>query len=174
MRRTPLHLTIVSYPSRLDATLEAIVQTLARGVDDRHALERAEGPSDLRFHVRRWFLRQRSLTRLDVVGHGDVGKLQLGDELILAHPDTDEMLEALSGTLAPRAEVRLLACSVLRDPERGETALRALQRALGPDRTLLAPTRSLLAHDFGPHGLTARAAKCLTAVKPTRRQHGVR
>ena len=82
--KRPLHLIIVSYPSRLDGTLEEIAQTLARGATHARVVERAQLASDLRFLLRLWHLRDREIRTVDLVGHGGGGRFKLGDELLFA------------------------------------------------------------------------------------------
>lgn len=176
MKQSPLHLIIVSYPSRLDATLEEIAHTLARGVTERRVVERAQAHSDLRFLVRLWHLRHRAVERLDLIGHGGPGRFKLGDELLVSDDKGLEALSAVSPFLAPRATVRLLGCGVARGPrERPDlNVLRRVAAALGPGHRVLSTTRTLFTIDYRPSGLRPSAARSLVcSPTPKRRsKHG--
>jgi len=176
VRRKAIHLAIVSYPAQLDATLEEIAQTLARGVDGTRVLERAQAHSDLRFLVRQWHLRQREVVTLDLIGHGAAGRLALGDELLFASDGTGlELADELAPFLSPRARVRLLGCGVGNVQSGGfdgGTLLRALECRLGAQRRVFAPTRALTTRDYLPSGLTPAALRALTGSTTHRRKHG--
>ena len=177
--RRPLHLTIISYPSRLDATLEAIAQTLSRGATDDRVVERAQVPSDLRFLLRQWHLRDRELRTVDLIGHGDGGRFKLGDELLFASDGTGlAQIDELLPFLSPRATLRLLGCAVSEPPLvsgdlfDGRLLLRVLQDRLGANRRVLAPSRTLFTIDYGEQGLSSRALRSLTGSPTPRRNHG--
>lgn len=176
----PLHLIIVSYPSRLDATLEEIAHTLARGATGARVVERAQDHSDLRFLIRQWHLRDRDVRTVDLVGHGSGGRFKLGDEVLFASDGTGvHLVDELTPFLSERATLRLLGCSVA-EKERplsetksfdGRALLRQLEARLGAQRRVLAPTRALFTIDYGTNGLSARAQRALAGSTTPRRQH---
>jgi hypothetical protein len=167
--RRRLHLTIIGYPARLDATLETIARTLLRGSTEDRVVERAQQASDVRFLVRQWHFRDRALHGLDLVGHGEGGRFQLGDELLFGGDGAGlELVEQWRPFLHERATLRLLGCSVATRPG-GRALLKQLQTRLGGRRRALAPTRPLFDFDYGPRGLTARALRCLAGSTTPRR-----
>ena len=179
--RQPLHLIIASYPSSLDATLEEIAHTLARGVTEARVVERAQQHSDLRFLIRQWHLRDRDVRTVDLVGHGGGGRFKLGDEVLFASDGTGvALVDELTPFLSERATLRLLGCSVAEKdtPQNanrafdGQSLLRQLEARLGARRRVLAPTRALFTIDYGPRGLSARAQRSLAGSTTPRRQHG--
>lgn len=176
MKRIPLHLIVVSYPSTLDATLEEIAHTLARGATDRRVVERAQAHTDLRYLVRLWHLRRRAVVLLDLIGHGAPGRFKLGDELLVDDQQDLAALSAVAPFLAPRATVRLLGCGVARGPhERPDLrVLRRVAAAFGPEHRVLATTRTLFTIDYGQGGLRPAAARTLVcSPTPKRRKpHG--
>ena len=173
--KRPLHLIIVSYPSRLDATLESIAHSLARGAHEERVIERAQEASDIRFHLRQWHLRDRDVHTMDLVGHGGGGRFQLGDELLFSSEGTGlELAEVWAPFLTTRATLRLLGCSVAQkdDAFDGRKLVRALERRLGGRRRVLAPTRALFTIDYRPDGLSMRARRSLTGSTNPGRKHG--
>lgn len=179
--RQPLHLIIVSYPSRLDATLEEIAHTLARGATQARVVERAQEHSDLRFLVRQWHLRDRDVRTLDLVGHGSGGRFQLGDEVLFSSEGAGlDLVAELRPFLSERATMRLLGCAVAeRDTPinamgtfDGRSLMRQLEARLGAQRRVLAPSRPLFTIDYGADGLSAQARRSLVSSTTPRRQHG--
>ena len=175
--RRPLHLIIVSYPSRLDATLEEIAHTLARGANDERVIERAQEASDIRFLIRLWHLRDRDVRTVDLIGHGGGGRFKLGDELLFTSEGTGlELADEWAPFLSERATLRLLGCSVAtRDDATsfdGGELLGLLEARLGARRRVLAPTRALFTIDYGTGGLSPRARRSLTGSTNPRRKHG--
>jgi hypothetical protein len=175
--KRPLHLIIVSYPSRLDATLEEIAHTLARGANDERVIERAQEASDIRFHLRRWHLRDRDVRTMDLVGHGGGGRFKLGDELLFTSAGTGlHLAREWAPFLSARATLRLLGCSVAAKDEArafdGRDLVRQLELRLGSRRRVLAPSRALFTIDYRPDGLSARARRALTGSTNPRRKHG--
>lgn len=180
--RQRLHLIIISYPSRLDATLEEIAHTLARGSTEDRVVERAQRASDVRFLIRQWHLRDRELRTVDLVGHGGAGRLQLGDELLFASDGTGlEHAEQWRPFLHERATLRLLGCAVAtrerplseRQTFDGRLLLKRLEARLGERRRALAPSVPLFAFDYGPQGLRARALRSLVgSTNPRRSNNG--
>jgi hypothetical protein len=178
--KQPLHLIIVSYPSRLDATLEEIAHTLARGAGAERVVERAQQPSDLRFLIRQWHLRDRDVRTVDLVGHGGGGRFKLGDELLFASDGTGlELMDELKPFLSERATLRLLGCAVAQKDTPlddsgsfdGGALMRQLEARLGGRRRVLAPTRVLFTIDYDVHGLSPRASRSLAGSTTPRRQH---
>ena len=169
-----LHLIIVSYPSRLDATLETIAQTVARGANEERVVERAQDHSDVRYLVRLWHLRDREVRLVDLVGHGDGGRFRLGDEILLASDGTGlDLVEEWTPFLSKRATLRVLGCSVggkTTGTFDGRLLLKKLHARLGGSRRVLAPTRSLFTFDYGTDGLSPRAARSLAGSRPTPRR----
>lgn len=171
MRR--LHLIIVSYPSRLDATLEEIARTLAQGTNEERVVARAQAHSDVRYLVRLWHLRQREVHTLDLVGHGDGGRFKLGDELLFGGDGAGlELVEAWKPFLSERATLRLLGCAVggRRGTKDGKKLLAELDARLGGRRRALAPTRALFTIDYGAGGLSPRAERSLAGSRSISRR----
>ncbi len=176
-----LHLIIVSYPSQLDATLEEIAHTLARGATDDRVVERAQEHSDVRFLIRQWHLRDREVHTVDLVGHGGGGRFKLGDELLFASDGTGlDLVAEWTPFLSERATLRLLGCSVA-EQERplsdsktfdGRKLLKQIDARLGGSRRALAPIRALFTIDYGASGLSPRAERCLAGSTTPRRNHG--
>ncbi|MFZ5445942.1 MAG: DUF4347 domain-containing protein [Myxococcota bacterium] len=165
VKRKPVHLIVVSYPSALDATLEDIALRLASGAGPKRAVARAQTPADLVFQVRRWHRRNRDVSRLDLIGHGAPGQFSLGDEVIFSEDGLgDEVAHALRPFLHPRARVRLLGCSLAPEPAQRRWVAR-LGQALGPEIELQVPTRGLFVHDYGPEGLAPRARSSLFTTR---------
>ena len=174
--REPLHLIIVSYPSRLDATLEEIAHTLARGANEERVIARAQVASDIRFLIRLWHLRDRDVRTVDLIGHGGGGRFKLGDELLFTSEGTGlDLAEEWAPFLSERATLRLLGCSVAtRDEARafdGRDLLHRLETRLGGRRRVLAPTRALFTIDYGEQGLSPRAQRSLAGSTTPRRNH---
>jgi hypothetical protein len=176
-----LHLIIVSYPSRLDATLEEIAHTLARGATEARVVERAQEHSDVRFLIRQWHLRDREVHTVDLVGHGSGGRFKLGDELLFASDGTGlELVSQWRPFLSERATLRLLGCSVAEEERswsdsktfHGRTLLEQLDARLGGSRRALAPSRALFTIDYDTSGLSPRAQRCLAGSTTPRRKHG--
>lgn len=175
--KKPLHLIIVSYPSRLDATLEEIAHTLARGATEERVVERAQQASDIRFLVRQWHLRDRNVRLVDLVGHGGGGRFKLGDELLFTSDGTGlELADQWAPFLSERATLRLLGCSVAEKDEArafdGRELMHRLEQRLGARRRVLAPTRALFTIDYGTGGLSPRARRSLAGSTTPRRKHG--
>ncbi|MDP2272127.1 MAG: DUF4347 domain-containing protein [Archangium sp.] len=176
-----LHLIIVSYPSQLDAMLEEIAHTLARGANEDRVVERAQEASHVRFLIRLWHLRDREIHTVDLVGHGGGGRFQLGDELLFASDGTGlQLIDEWRPFLSEQATLRLLGCSVA-ERERslsdariydGPKLLRQLHARLGARRRVLAPTRALSPLDYGPRGLSPAARRSLSGSPTPRRKHG--
>ncbi len=179
--KQPLHLIIVSYPSRLDATLEEIAHTLARGACEERVVERAQQASDVRYLVKLWHLRDREVRTVDLVGHGGGGRFKLGDELLFASDGTGlSLIDEWRPFLSERATLRLLGCLVaerqrpLSDSKifDGRDLLRQLDARLGGRRRALAPTRALFTIDYEPSGLSPSAKRSLAGSTTPRRKHG--
>lgn len=169
--REPLHLIIVSYPSRLDATLEEIAHTLIRGASARRVVERAQEPSDVRFLVRQWHLRDRDVRTLDLIGHGGPGKFKLGDELLFGEGSGLELIDEWRPWLPARATLRLLGCSVAGEEPEGHELLSKVASRLSPGSRVVAPTRALFTIDYAAGGLTSRASRCLKSSTTQGRPH---
>ena len=179
--RKRLHLIIVSYPSQLDATLEEIAHTLARGANEDRVVERAQEASHVRFLIRLWHFRDREVHTVDLVGHGGGGRFQLGDELLFASDGTGlRLIDEWRPFLSEQATLRLLGCSVA-ERERslsdariydGPTLLKKLHARLGARRRVLAPTRALSPLDYGLSGLSPKAQRCLSGSTTPRRKNG--
>ena len=171
-----LHLIIVSYPSRLDATLEEIAHTLARGATDDRVVERAQDASDVRYLVRLWHFRDREVRTIDLVGHGSSGQFKLGDELLFGSDGTGlHWLDEWRPYLSEQVTLRLLGCSVGgrgSNASAGRTLLKQLDARLGGRRRVLAPTRALMSIDYETGGLSARARRSLAGSTTPRRTHG--
>lgn len=175
--KRPLHLIIVSYPSRLDGTLEEIAHTVARGANEARVVERAQEASDIRFLVRQWHLRDRDVRTVDLVGHGGGGRFKLGDELLFTSEGVGvELADEWAPFLSERATLRLLGCSVAEKDEArafdGHELIHRLERRLGARRRVLAPTRALFTIDYGIDGLSRRAQRSLVGSTTPRRKHG--
>lgn len=160
-----LHLIIVSYPSRLDATLEDIARTLARGANEDRVVERAQDHANVLHFIRLWHLRDREVRKVDLIGHGGSGRFQLGDQVMFASDGTGlELLEEWKPFLAERATLRLLGCSIAGKDSGtfdGQMLLKQIDARLGGSRRVLAPNRTLFNVDYGASGLKPRAERCL-------------
>lgn len=173
--KEPLHLIIVSYPSRLDATLEEIAHTLIRGANARRVVERAQEPSDVRFLIRLWHLRDREVRQVDLVGHGGPGKFKLGDALLFGEGSGLSLVDEWRPFLSTRATLRLLGCSVAGEEPGGHELLSQVASRLSRSSRVVAPTRALFTIDYCASGLTPRASRCLkSSTTPGRYRHGSR
>lgn len=175
--KQPLHLIIVSYPSRLDATLEKIAHTLARGAGEERVVERAQQASDVRYLIKLWHFRDREVHTVDLVGHGGGGRFKLGDELLFASDGTGlELVDGWTPFLSERATLRLLGCSVASESNStafdGPSLLQQLDARLGGQRRALAPTRTLFSIDYRADGLSPRAQRSLAGSTTPRSNHG--
>lgn len=169
-----LHLIIVSYPSRLDATLEQIAHSLARGANDGRVVERAQRPADVRFLIKLWHFRGHEVRTVDLVGHGGAGRFKLGDELLFASDGTGlERVEGWKPFLSEHATLRLLGCTVALPGKKGRDGralLRQLDARLGAGRRALAPTRMLRPADYLTGRLSTGARRSLEGSTTPRRQ----
>jgi hypothetical protein len=166
---TSLTLILVSYPARLEVSFEQAVERLARGTGPDLVLERCQQPKDALFLARRWKRRGRSIVRLDLVGHGDGGRFQLGDGLLFASDGTGyELARALGQQLAPAGVLRLLGCRTALEPVltrlSGARLLADLQRLLGRQRRVLGTTGYLGPGHWGPGDLTPEGERLLRGV----------
>ncbi len=168
-----LHLIIVSYPSRLDATLEEIAHTIARGANEERVVERAQDHANVLHFIRLWHLRDRDVQEVDLIGHGAGGRFKLGDEVMFASDGTGlELIEQWKPYLSERATLRLLGCSVAAADSRtfdGQMLLKQIDARLGGSRRVLAPNRTLFNVDYGASGLEPRAERCLEGSTTPRR-----
>jgi hypothetical protein len=166
----PLTLVVVSYPSRLDSGFEVAALRMGQGAGEAFVLERCQAPDEVLFLARRWKHRGRSIVRLDLVGHGDGGRFQLGDGLLFASDGTGYGLaRRLGPTLAASAELRLLGCRTAEEPLltrlSGAKLLRDLQRLLGRQRRVLGTTDHLGSRHWGAGGLNAEGERLVRGVK---------
>ena len=166
MHQRPMTLVVISYPSRLEALFEQAANHFARASAPDFAVERCQEPDDLVYLAKLWKNRGRSITRLDLHGHGDGGKFKLGDELLFASDGTGYGLaKKLGPKLAANAELRLLGCRTANEAERtahsGTKLLRDLERLLGRQRRVLGTTGYLGPSHWGERGLTEAAEQLL-------------
>ncbi|MCE9666321.1 hypothetical protein LY474_00720 [Myxococcus stipitatus] len=150
-----LHLTIISYPRKMDSVFESIVfNCQERGAQPeqavRHRFARCQEPEQLFELVMRY---GRDLTRLDLVGHGSPTRFWLGDEtpLLDLNANPHPVLGELAGVLPADVEVRILGCLTGVGQE-GLSLLKSTSAALG-GRQVTGTTARVEADDFGPEGL---------------------
>jgi hypothetical protein len=159
-------LVIISYPSRMQTLFEEAALHFAKAVGPDFAVERCQDPDDLVYLAKLWKNRGRSITRLDLHGHGDGGQFALGDGVCFASDGTGYGLaKRLGPKLAANAELRLLGCrtanEALLKPFSGRKLLKDLQAQLGRQRRVFGTTDYLNRQHWGPRGLTERAERAL-------------
>ncbi len=128
----PVHLTVISYPMRPSSTFEDVAFAVDPATDEASktlfAFARCHEPSALPGVVAQFGTKK--VKRLDLYGHGDSGKLRLGESLLVGPGNTAwDVIRQLKDQLADNATVRLVGCFT-GTCDQGRDALRKLSEEL--------------------------------------------
>ncbi|MDY7226957.1 DUF4347 domain-containing protein [Hyalangium rubrum] len=152
-----MHLTVISYPSIISDLFEDVAFTFNPSAHSpKSAFVRCQHPNHLP-HVLANI--GQKVTCLDLFGHGDSGRLKLGDGMLV---DTDrtnwDVIRQLDEVLAEGAKVRLLGCFT-GTCHAGHKTLRDIAGRLGKNREILGTTALIYQRDFGPTGFKEEVAQ---------------
>jgi hypothetical protein len=159
-----MHLTIISYPSSVDDSIEDAVSRIDGCSDPAsRSVARCDQLGEVSEKVKNIvyaFNPPKLVRRLDLYGHGHPGSITIGDtESIDTEADSIfwQDLEELQGALLPNADVRLLGCDT-GACTKGFELIRTLAHRLGQQRVVWAPRAVITWSDFGPQGFKEEVA----------------